>query len=188
MISLHNTLISDDILEKNFVCELNQCKGACCVEGDSGAPLEPSEIDILKEIFPLVKPYLSPKGIEVLETEGTSVKDMDGDWTTPCIDKNKACAYAVFENETALCGIEKAYSDGKISFQKPISCHLYPIRLTHYPEFEVLNYDRWHICSPACAFGDHLKVPVYQFLKEPLIRKFGMEWYQDLEKSIDSQE
>jgi hypothetical protein len=185
MLSLHHTLISDDIIEKNFVCELNQCKGACCVEGDSGAPLEPEEILILKEIYPLIKPYLTDKGMEAIELEGTSVKDMDGDWTTPCVDKNKACAYAVFENGKALCGIEKAYADGVIGFQKPISCHLYPIRLTHYPELDVLNYDRWNICSPACALGDQLKVPVYQFLKSPLIRKFGQEWYDDLEKILD---
>jgi len=186
MITLHNTLISDDIIEKNFVCELNQCKGACCVEGDAGAPLDPQELEILKEIYPKVKPFLSEKGIETIEREGTSVKDADGDWTTPCIDKNKACAYVVFENQISYCGIEKAYLSGKIDFQKPISCHLYPIRLTQYPEFDVLNYDRWHICSPACAFGDQLKVPVYKFLKEPLIRKYGEDWYSELEEIVQS--
>jgi len=187
MITVHNTLLSDDILKKNFVCELNQCKGACCVEGDAGAPLEPQELEILKDNYDKIKPYLTQEGIEVLEKIGTSVKDEEGDWTTPCIDGNKACAYVVYEKGIAQCGIEKAYTAGAIQFQKPISCHLYPIRITHYPEFEVLNYDRWHICSPACAFGDELKVPVYKFLKVPLIRKFGSEWFDDLEREIEIQ-
>ncbi len=184
MITIDHTLISDDILEKSFVCDLEVCKGACCVEGDAGAPLEPQELDILTDILPKIKPYLSPEGIKVVEAEGAFVKDLEGDYTTPCIDQNKACAYAVFESGKAKCGIENAFLDGAISFRKPISCHLYPIRITKYPEFEVLNYDRWHICSPACVLGDLLKVPVYRFLKEPLIRKYGSTWYEELEKGI----
>jgi len=186
MLTIQNTILSDDVFEKNFVCELNQCKGACCVQGDAGAPLLAEELDTLKEIYPLIKPYLSKEGREVIENLGTSTLDSEGDHTTPCIDGNKACAYMVQDAGIAQCGIEKAYRDGKISFQKPISCHLYPIRITQYPEFEVLNYDRWSICSPACAWGDHLKVPVYQFLKEPLIRKYGKDWFDELEASIEN--
>jgi hypothetical protein len=180
MIEVKNTLVHEDIVSENFVCNLNKCKGICCIEGDSGAPLERSELAILDEIYPSVKPYMTEKGIAVIEEFGTSVKDFEGDYTTPCVDTNKECAYVIMENGINKCSIEKAYEDGKIAWKKPISCHLYPIRITNYPEFEVLHYDRWNICSPACSFGNELKVPVYQFLKEPLIRKYGAEWYNEL--------
>ena len=184
MINIDHTLISDDIASKNFVCELQKCKGACCVEGDAGAPLEASEIPILQEEFSKIKPFLSPAGLEVLETLGVFVRDSDGDYTTPCIDGNKACAFVIQENGIAQCGIEKAFNAGATTFQKPISCHLYPIRITKYPEMDVLNYDRWQICSPACAFGEELKVPVYEFLKKPLIRKYGEDWFNQLDEEI----
>lgn len=180
MIEVKNTLVHEDVVRENFVCNLNKCKGICCIEGDSGAPLERSELAILEEIYPMVKPYMTEKGIAVIEEFGTHVKDFEGDYTTPCVDTNKECAYVIMENGITKCSIEKAYEDGKIAWKKPISCHLYPIRITNYPEFEVLHYDRWNICSPACSFGNELKVPVYQFLKEPLIRKYGAEWYQEL--------
>jgi hypothetical protein len=180
MIEVKNTLVHEDIVRENFVCNLNKCKGICCIEGDSGAPLERSELAILEEIYPIIKPYMTEKGIAVIEEFGTHVKDFEGDYTTPCVDTNKECAYVIMENGITKCSIEKAYEDGKIAWKKPISCHLYPIRITNYPEFEVLHYDRWNICSPACSFGNELKVPVYQFLKDPLIRKYGAEWYQDL--------
>jgi hypothetical protein len=180
MIEVKNTLVHEDIVRENFVCNLNKCKGICCIEGDSGAPLERSELAILEEIYPIIKPYMTEKGIAVIEEFGTHVKDFEGDYTTPCVDTNKECAYVIMENGISKCSIEKAYEDGKIGWKKPISCHLYPIRITNYPEFEVLHYDRWNICSPACSFGNELKVPVYQFLKEPLIRKYGAEWYQEL--------
>jgi hypothetical protein len=180
MIEVKNTLVHEDIVRENFVCNLNKCKGICCIEGDSGAPLERSELAILEEIYPIIKPYMTEKGIAVIEEFGTHVKDFEGDYTTPCVDTNKECAYVIMENGISKCSIEKAYEEGKIGWKKPISCHLYPIRITNYPEFEVLHYDRWNICSPACSFGNELKVPVYQFLKEPLIRKYGAEWYQEL--------
>ena len=180
MIEVKNTLVHEDVVRENFVCNLNKCKGICCIEGDSGAPLERSELAILDEIYPIIKPYMTEKGIAVIEEFGTYVKDFEGDYTTPCVDTNKECAYVIMENGITKCSIEKAYEDGKIAWKKPISCHLYPIRITNYPEFEVLHYDRWNICSPACSFGNELKVPVYQFLKEPLIRKYGAEWYQEL--------
>ena len=180
MIEVKNTLVHEDVVRENFVCNLNKCKGICCIEGDSGAPLERSELAILEEIYPIIKPYMTEKGIAVIEEFGTHVKDFEGDYTTPCVDTNKECAYVIMENGITKCSIEKAYEDGKIAWKKPISCHLYPIRITNYPEFEVLHYDRWNICSPACSFGNELKVPVYQFLKEPLIRKYGADWYQEL--------
>ena len=187
MIEVQSTLVHEDIIKENFVCNLSKCKGACCIEGDSGAPLELSELAVLNEIYPHVKPYMTEKGIQTIEDNGTFVKDFEGDYTTPCVDTNKECAYVTWENGITKCTIEKAYEDGKIAWKKPISCHLYPIRITAYPEFEILHYDRWNICSPACAFGNELKVSVYEFLKEPLIRKFGAEWYEELKDKAKSE-
>lgn len=184
MIEIQGVLVHEDVVSENFVCNLNKCKGICCIEGDSGAPLEASEVNILQEIYPKIKHLLSEKGIKAIEEQGTSVVDSDGDLTTPCVDTNKECAYVTFENGITKCGIEKAYEQGLVAWKKPISCHLYPIRITAYPQFDVLNYDRWHICKDACSFGRELKVPVYQFLKEPLIRKYGAEWYTELENTV----
>ena len=186
MIEVQHTLVHEDVVTEEFVCNLNKCKGACCIEGDSGAPLERTELAILDEIYPHVKPYMTAKGIEAVELQGTSVKDFEGDLTTPCVDTNKECAYVTWENGITKCAIEKACEDGKVNWKKPISCHLYPIRITQYPEFDVLQYDRWNICSAACSFGKELKVPVYQFLKDPLIRKYGTEWYAELEQKINN--
>jgi len=183
MIEVEGVLLSEDLLKEEFVCNLNACKGACCIEGDSGAPLEQHELQILKDIYPEVKPYMTAKGIAAIEQDGTHVVDEDGDLTTPCVDKNKECAYVTWDKGITKCAIEKAYEDGKVSWQKPISCHLYPIRITAYLDFEVLNYDRWHICHDACSFGRKLGVPVYSFLKGPLIRKYGEEWYKALEET-----
>lgn len=188
MIEVQNALVHEDVVSESFVCNLNKCKGICCVEGDSGAPLEVAETAILNEIYPKIKHLLAPKGIEAIEAQGTYVVDADGDLTTTCVDGNKECAYVTFENGITKCAIEKAYEQGLVDWKKPISCHLYPIRITKYPEFDVLHYDRWHICSDACTFGRELKVPVYQFLKEPLIRKYGAEWYAELENSVTSKD
>ncbi len=185
MIEVGGVLLHEDVVKENFVCNLNKCKGACCLEGDSGAPLNADELDTLKEIYPKVKPYMTAKGIATIEREGTHVTDYDGEYTTPCVEKNKECAYVTWENGITKCAIEKAYENGDITWKKPISCHLYPIRITKYPEFDVLNYDRWNICSPACKFGDELKVRVHEFLKGPLIRKYGKEWYQELEEFVE---
>ena len=184
MIEVGGHLVSEELIKENFICHLEKCKGACCIEGDAGAPLSESEVAILEDIYPKVKPYMTAKGIQTVEAVGTSVKDFDGDLTTPCVDTNKECAYVIWENGITKCAIEKAYEEGKTDWQKPISCHLYPIRLTEYPEFDMLNYDRWSICSSACSFGEEHQVKVYQFLKEPLIRKYGAAWYQELEENI----
>jgi hypothetical protein len=186
MIEVGNVLVHEDVVKENFVCNLNKCKGACCLEGDSGAPLNHDELHILDEIYPKVKPFMTAKGIETIEEVGTYVTDFEGDYTTPCVDTNKECAYVIWENGITKCAIEKAYEQGAIDWKKPISCHLYPIRITKYPEFDVLNYDRWSICSPACSFGDELKVHVHEFLKGPLIRKYGEDWYKELREAVDA--
>jgi len=185
MILIDNTCISDDIEDQLFVCNLDKCKGACCVEGDSGAPLDEDELPVLDQIYPFVKPYLSEAGIKVIEEEGTYTKDFEGDYVTPVIN-GRECAYAIYDTRGILkCGIEEAYNDGKITYKKPISCHLYPIRVTKYEQYHALNYDRWDICSPACSFGKELGVPVYKFLKDPLIRAYGENWYGELTREID---
>ncbi len=181
MFQLDKTIISEEIFEKEFVCNLSACKGACCVDGDAGAPLSKEETEILKEIFPKIKSVLRPEGIQALEEQGTSVIGYDGEFETTLID-GKDCAYVIFDGETALCGIEQAYNQGLVDWKKPISCHLYPIRIKEYSDFAAVNYHKWHICDDACSLGKELQVPVYKFLKEPLIRKFGNQWYEELEK------
>lgn len=185
MIVLQNTVISDDIRDKFFVCNLEKCKGACCVEGDLGAPLEGDELAILEQNYDKIKPYLSGAGKQAIEEQGLYVIDFEGDYSTPTIE-NRECAFAIYdENMTLKCGIEQAYLDGKINWKKPISCHLYPIRISKYDGFEALNYDRWGICNAACSFGEDLGVRVYQFLKEPLIRKYGENWYTELTQLME---
>lgn len=180
MFQIGKTIVSDDVLEKEFVCNLSACKGQCCVDGDAGAPLDKEETAILDEIYPLIKSYLRPKGIAMIEEFGTWVVGEDGDYETPLVD-NKECAYVIFDGKTALCGIEQAYNEGLVKWKKPISCHLYPIRIKEYSQFSAVNYNRWHICDDACSLGKELEVPVYKFLKEPLIRKYGESWYAELE-------
>lgn len=185
MIEFGKVILSDDVKEKFFVCNLEKCKGACCVEGDLGAPLETEELDVLDEIYDEVEPYLSEAGKEAILQQGTYILDEDDEYSTPTI-KGKECAYAIYDNRGVLkCGIEQAYLDGKISFRKPISCHLYPIRIVKYDDFDAINYDRWSICSPACSLGAELQVPVYKFLKDALIRKYGEEWYNGLVEVIE---
>ena len=185
MILIDHTCISDDIEDQLFVCNLDKCKGACCVEGDSGAPLDEDELVVLDEIYPMVEPYLSEAGKEVIAKEGTYTKDFEGDYVTPVIN-GRECVYAIYDTKGILkCGIEEAYNDGKITYKKPLSCHLYPIRVTKYDQYHALNYDRWDICSPACSFGKELGVPVYKFLKAPLIRAYGENWYGQLTQEID---
>lgn len=188
MIKIGEVLVSDDIRDKEFVCNLEKCKGACCVEGDFGAPLEESELAILEEIYPIVKPYLSEAGIKEIERQGTHTTDDDGELCTPIIS-GRECVYAIYDKKGILkCGIEQAYLDGKIGWKKPISCHLYPIRVTQKKDFEALNYHKWHICSDACSFGKELQVPIYKFLKDPLIRKYGAPWYNELVQVIETSE
>jgi hypothetical protein len=181
MLAIGETLVSEEILEKRFVCDLEACKGACCVKGDYGAPLEEDELLILDRIYDDVEPYLTPEGRKAIEEQGKYLRYDKKEWVTPLI-KGKECAYTIFEKGVAKCGIEKAHFEGKTDFRKPVSCHLYPIRInTMKNKVEAVNYDRWNICNPACKLGDTLKVPLYKFLKDSLIRKYGEDWYAKLE-------
>jgi len=179
MIQVEDKIISLDVFEKYFVCDLNACKGACCVEGDSGAPLLKEEEKTLEEIYEKVKPYMRKEGITEIENQGVAVYDADGDLTTPLVN-NCECAFVTFENGITKCSIEKAYLDEKVEFKKPISCHLFPIRIKEYSDFDAVNYEEIKICEPAYKCGSKLEVPVYVFLKEPLIRKYGEAWYKEL--------
>lgn len=182
MFQLGKTIVSEDIIDKDFVCNLSACKGACCIDGEAGAPLNEEETEILKNIYPTIKPYLRPEGIEVIENSGTSIKTEQGELETPLI-KGADCVYVNFDKKgIAICAIEEAYNQGKITWKKPISCHLYPIRVQDYSEFSAVNYHKWEICDDACSLGQELQVPVYKFVKEALIRKFGENWYIELEK------
>jgi hypothetical protein len=176
-------LVSLDVIEEQFLCDLNACKGACCWEGDAGAPVEPEELQILDRIYDAVKPYLLPEGIDAIEEQGKYTIEpppYEG-YSTPLVDGG-ACAYMTVDAVgIARCGIEQAYRDGKIDFPKPISCHLYPIRIRDFRGVEALEYDRWSICSAACTAGKKAKLSVYEFLKTPIIRKYGQDFYNELE-------
>lgn len=188
MFQLGKTIVSEDILEKEFVCNLNACKGACCIKGEAGAPVEKSEVEVLREIYSEVKPFLRKEGIEAIEAQGTHIVSPLGELETPLVD-GKECAYVTFSSEgIASCGIEDAFNAGVIDFRKPISCHLYPVRVKDYSEFAAVNYHKWPICNDACALGKELGVPVYKFVKDALIRKFGENWYTELEKVAESHE
>jgi hypothetical protein len=185
MIAIDNKLVSDEIVEKQFVCDLIKCKGGCCEDGDAGAPLELNELDELIHNYEIVKPYLTPEGIKVIEKQGKYVYDIEFGWVTPTI-KGAMCAYGYRDEKGIIkCAIEKAYNDGKLTWKKPFSCHLFPIRATkskHDKDVEFLNYEpRPDLCSAACKLGKRLKMPVYVFLKEAIIRKYGEEFYNTLE-------
>lgn len=181
MIEIGKTLVSEELFKRKFVCDLNACKGACCVEGDSGAPLEKEEMQFLDADYEKIKPFMRAEGIAAVEAQGKYVVDpYDGDDVTPLVN-NRECAYVSFnEQGMALCAIEQAHAAGKTQFKKPISCHLYPVRTKKYRSFEAVNYDEWDICAPACACGAKLDVPVFKFTKDALIRKYGHDWYDEL--------
>jgi hypothetical protein len=184
MIAIDNKLVSDSIAEAQFVCDLNKCKGACCEDGDAGAPLETDELNKLLEFYEIVKPYMTAEGIKEVEKQGKYLYDREFGWVTPTIE-GQICAYG-FRDESGIikCAIEKAYLDGKTDWKKPISCHLFPIRITKSredPDLEYVNYEpRTDICRAACSLGKKLKVPVYIFLKDSIIRKYGEEFYETL--------
>ncbi len=181
MIIIDDTLISEEILDNKFVCDLAACKGACCEEGDIGAPLEIEEIDAIEANLKAIRPFMSEAGLMLLEAEGFYEAAPGEELVTTTIE-GKACVFAIQdESKTWKCAIELAHKAGKSDFLKPISCHLYPIRIEKLKNYEGLNYDRWDICAPACACGDRLEVPVYKFLKGPLIRKYGADWFDALE-------
>ncbi|MEM8999017.1 MAG: DUF3109 family protein [Bacteroidota bacterium] len=182
MFQIGTVLVSEEIIDNDFVCDLNVCKGACCVDGYSGAPLEDKETEILVELYEKVRPFLRKEGVEAIEKQGAFVKGEDGEWETPLVNNNE-CAYVIFSKDgMAKCGLEEAYNKGSTNWKKPISCHLYPIRVNEYSEFTAVNYHKWEICDSACALGKQLKTPIYVFVKEALKRKFGEEWYNELER------
>lgn len=180
MIQIDDAIVALDIIEENFLCDLSTCKGECCIEGESGAPLENEEVEIIEKIVPLIWNDLSPKAQQIIETQGVAYKDRDGDMVTSIVN-GKDCVFTYYDEKgICKCAIEKAYKEGKTDFYKPISCHLYPIRLEKYREFTAVNYHRWRVCKMAVLLGDKEGLKVYQFLKEPLIRKFGDAWYKEL--------
>ena len=181
MIAIDNVLISDDVIEAKFVCDLHKCKGGCCEDGDAGAPLEKEERKILDENFAAIKPYLTKEGLREMERQGKYLYDREFGWVTPTVG-GKICAYGYRDAQGIIkCAIEQAYNDGKLSWKKPISCHLYPIKISKRKEYINVNYEpRDVLCKPACTLGKKLKLPVYQFLKEAIVRKFGTEFYTTL--------
>jgi hypothetical protein len=186
MFQLGKTIVSESLVEKEFVCNLSACKGACCIDGDAGAPLEKEETKILENIYPIVKPFLRKEGVDAIENQGTWITSGFGELETPLIN-GADCAYVIFDdNNTALCAIEEAYNQGLVDWKKPISCHLYPVRIKDYSEFSAVNYHKWEICDDACSLGKELQVPVYKFVKQALIRKFGEDWYDELEKVAET--
>jgi hypothetical protein len=181
LVEIGDKIISADIFKKKFVCDLVRCKGACCIEGDAGAPLSKEEVEDIEANYLKIKPYLSIEGINAIERDGVSSLDKEGEHVTQLVN-NGACAFVIYnEQHHALCAIEKAHLEGKIDNIKPISCSLYPIRVKKFNEFTALQYDQWSICQSACSQGELLGVPVYKFLKKPLVRAFGQEFYDELE-------
>lgn len=181
---IDDILVSDDVVDVKFVCDLTRCKGACCVEGDGGAPLEVDELKLLDDHYAAIEPFLTEKGRAAIEAQGKYLFEKDDEYTgygTPLIGNTGACAYVTFDGQgVAQCGIEQAWAAGAIPFRKPVSCHLYPVRVKVYEEITAVNYETWDICSPACELGKSLQVPVYQFVRDGLIRRFGEEFYEQL--------
>lgn len=189
MIAIDNILVSDLVAEKQFVCDLMKCKGGCCEEGDAGAPLDKKELEIIDQIYEKIKPYLTPAAIAEIEKKGKYEHNSDFGWVTPTLgNDHEICVYGVRDSKGIIkCAFEQAYYDGVIEWKKPISCHLYPIitKKGKHGDYERVNYEpREKLCSPGCALGEKLQVPVYQFLKEPLIRKYGKEFYDALDKAV----
>jgi len=183
MIVIEDTIVSDELLNIRFACNLKKCLGACCVEGDAGAPLEIEEISQLEDHINLIKEFMELGGIEIIEKNGVFDYDASGTMVTPLVN-DKECAFVYFEDNIARCAIEKAYEEKTIKFRKPVSCHLYPVRITDYEGFEGVNYHRWYICSKALTNGKRKEIYLYQFLKDSLIRKYGNRWYKSLVKQI----
>ena len=184
MLIVGNVLVSEELIDKCFCCDVEQCKGICCVEGDSGAPVAPEEVSELEEHYPEFRKYMTEEGVAVVENGGTFVFNGGDSFDTPLVESNYACAFAYFEDGIAKCAIEKCFLRSEIPFRKPISCYLYPIRVSRVGDYEALNYDHWSICKTAVENGNRLQLPVYQFLREPLIAKYGAEWYAELEEMV----
>lgn len=182
IIEIDDKLVSTEIFEKEFVCNLGACKGICCVKGDDGAPMTLEEVNLLEDHIDQIKPFMTAEGIAQIDAEGVFYMDRENEPVTS-LNKGKECSFVTLGDDGIYkCSIEQAHREGAIAFNKPMSCHLYPIRVKNYRSFKSLNYDRWPICKDACTLGEQLKVPVYKFLKEPLTRAFGAPFYEELEK------
>lgn len=182
LVEIDDKIVSTDLFSEKFVCDLSKCKGACCVKGNGGAPLTEKEVELIEDNLEQIKPFMSEKGIQTIKDEGVYYLDEEDAPATKLIDK-KECCFVYFDNSnTAKCSIETAYKSGEIDFNKPQSCHLYPIRIKEFTEFTALNYEEWDICAPACNLGQSLKVPVYKFLQEPITRVFGSSFFDELSK------
>ena len=181
MVLLGKTIISDEVTSVYFACDLTKCKGACCIEGDAGAPLEEEEISLLEDHIEEIKLFMRKEGIREVENTGVFDYDAAGKYVTPLVG-GKECAFVYFEDGIARCAVERAYVEKKIPFQKPVSCHLYPIRINSLKGNDALNYHRWHICDPALDNGIKHKIPLYRFLEEALVRKYGNSWFEKLLK------
>lgn len=179
MLQIGKTIISLDVIQREFCCDLDKCKGACCVDGDSGAPLSPEEAQLIEKMYPDFEEYLTDQNKAEIKKQGFSITDGDGDLVTPIIGKNE-CVYT-FTDDAGItkCAIEKAYFEKHIAFRKPVSCHLFPIRITEYKRFDAINYQQLDICKPGGECGKNKGIPIWQYLREPLIRKYGLEWYKD---------
>ena len=181
MFQIEDTLVSLDLIERYFLCDLSVCKGKCCVEGEAGAPLEKEEFEMLRKILPVVWDDLSQKAQTVIEKQGVAYIDISGEMVTSIVD-GKDCVFTSYEsNGTCKCAIEKAFHEKQIDFVKPISCHLYPVRVTRYNDYQAVNYHQWKVCRSAEISGEKTQIPIYRFLREPLIRKFGEKWYDMLD-------
>ena len=181
MVEIEDKIISDELFEKKFVCDLQKCKGGCCVEGDSGAPLRSKEIKEIAKNLSIIKSEMSTKGLNAIKNNDFHYLDSDGDKVTKLVD-GKECVFVVFDkNNIAKCSIESAYRKNKINFNKPISCHLYPVRIKKYDSFTAVNVDSWHVCKPACECGTELNVPVFKFLKDAIVRSWGLDFFKHLD-------
>ena len=181
MVQIDDVIVSFDIFKEKFYCDINACKGECCIEGDAGAPLESKEVELLEKVLPAIWDDLSDEAKDIINKQGVCYKDVDGDLVTSIVN-GKDCVFTCYDDKGyCLCAIEKAYRNGKTNFYKPISCHLYPIRVGKYGPYKALNYHRWNVCKAAVLLGEKKNTPIYKFLKEPLIRSFCEEWYTELE-------
>lgn len=181
MVQIDDIVVSLDVFREKFICNLSVCKGECCIEGDAGAPIEKDEVEELEKVLPVVWDDISAEARDVISKQGVCYRDSDGDLVTSIVN-GKDCVFTCYnEKGYCFCAIEKAYREGKVDFHKPVSCHLYPIRIDNYGHYKAANYHKWSVCHGAWLLGEKEKIPVYKFLKEPLIRKFGKVWYDELE-------
>ena len=188
MIQIDSVLISDALAEEHFCCDLSKCKGACCEAGEEGAPLKEEETAILDEIYNDFETYLDREGIDAVKAQGKWVKT-EGGYATPLIGKHGRCAYSIRDKKGAWsCAIEKAHAAGEVGWKKPISCHLYPIRVTEYPTMTAMNYEQWDVCNDACTLGQSLKLPIYNFCKDSIERAYGEEFYQIMDEAFKRQQ